>query len=249
MLPSFPNFTVAKKNKMMPTKPRSLSLLYICGLLVQAGDLHSNPGPMSTSTPDFPCGTCSHEVHEHHHAIQCDECDCWYHTSCDQINDTTYEQLKHNSVLWFCSCCGLPNYSRCLFSSNITTSNQYSVLQSLPDSSNYTNSLDDQIPTFAPNPANASSSNRANTKTKSKLKAMLINCNSIKSTAKVSQLQATQNLTNPDIFFLVETKLDSSIPTYSFLPTNYEAIRKDRNTHGGGVLIALRNEIIADPPK
>ena len=117
-LPSFPKYTPTKKNKMMPTKPHCLSLLYICGLLVQAGDLHPNPGPVSTSTPDFPCGICSHEVHEHHHAIQCDECDCWYHTSCVQINDTTYEQLKHNSVLWFCSCCGLPNYSRCLFSSN-----------------------------------------------------------------------------------------------------------------------------------
>ena len=56
---------------------------------------------------------------------------------------------------------------------------------------------------------------------------MLINCNSVKSTVKVSQLQATINSTNPDIQFLVETKLDSSIPTYSFLPTNYEAIRKD----------------------
>jgi exonuclease III len=69
----------------------------------------------------------------------------------------------------------------------------------------------------------------------------MLNCNSVKSTVKVSQLQATINSTNPDILFLVETKLDSSIPTYSFLPINYEAIRKDRNAHGRGVLIALRN--------
>ena len=75
---------------------------------------------------------------------------------------------------------------------------------------------------------------------------MLINCNSVKSTVKVSQLQATINSTNHDIPFLVKTKLDSSIPTNSILPTNYEAIRKDRNAHGVGVLIALRNDIIAD---
>ena len=81
----------------------------------------------------------------------------------------------------------------------------------------------------------------------SKLKAMLINCNSVKSTVKVSQKQAKTNSTNPDILFQVETKLDSSIPTCFFLPTNYEVIRKDRNTHGDGVLIALRNDIIADP--
>ena len=44
----------------------------------------------------------------------------------------------------------------------------------------------------------------------------------------------------------METKLDSSIPTYYFLPTNNEAIRKDRNAHGDGVLKALGNDIIAD---
>ena len=76
---------------------------------------------------------------------------------------------------------------------------------------------------------------------------MLINSNSVKSNNKISQRQATINATNPDIIHLVETKLDSSIPTYSFLPFNYEAIRNDRNLHGGGVLIAVRNDIIADP--
>ena len=50
-----------------------------------------------------------------------------------------------------------------------------------------------------------------------------------------------------DIILLVETKLDSSILTYSFLPINYKAIRNDRNHHSRGVLIAVRNDIIADP--
>ena len=81
----------------------------------------------------------------------------------------------------------------------------------------------------------------------SRIKPMLINCNSVKSTANISQLQATLNSTNPDILFLLETKLDSSIPAYSFLPTDYEAIRKDHIVHGGGILIALRNDIIEDP--
>ena len=57
---------------------------------------------------------------------------------------------------WFCYCCGLPNYSRCLFSSNVTTSNKFSTLESLPDSSIYTLSIHDQNPIFAPNPANTS---------------------------------------------------------------------------------------------
>ncbi len=43
--PPFPNLSVTKKNKMMPTKPHSITLLY---LLAQAGDLHPNPGPNSS---------------------------------------------------------------------------------------------------------------------------------------------------------------------------------------------------------
>ena len=52
---------------------------------------------------------------------------------------------------------------------------------------------------------------------------------------------------NPDIIFLVETKLDANYATYSFLPPNYEAIRKDMNVHGGGVLSAFRDNIVAEP--
>ena len=244
--PPFPNMSVSKKNKMMPTKPHSITLLY---LLAQAGDLHPNPGPSPsvTQTPpqNYPCGTCRQEVNDQDHAIQCDECDHWYHTACMHINDTSYEQLKSHSVLWFCSCCGLPNYSSCLFSSNISTSNQYSALDTSAGSRYYPH--DERNTTFAPNPANTSTPDRKHVKTKSKLMAMLINCNSIKSNNKISQLQATINATNPDTILLVETKLDSSIPIYSFLPFNYDAIRNDRNLHGGGVLIAVRNDIIADP--
>ena len=38
------------------------------------------------------------------------------------------------------------------------------------------------------------------------------------------------------MIFLIETKLDS----------NYVAIRKDRNYHGGGVLITFRDDITAE---
>ena len=75
---------------------------------------------------------------------------------------------------------------------------------------------------------------------------VLINTNSVKSIEKATQLKATIHYSNPDIIFLVETKLDSNYQTYSFLPPNYVAIRKDRNAHGGGVLIAFRDDITAE---
>ena len=219
----------------MPTKPYTLSLLYLCGLIIQAGYIHTNPGPTSDPCPKYPCGTCSHEVHDHHHAIQCDQCDIWYHTACVQINDTTYGQLKYHSVLWFCSCCGLPNYSEYLFTSNINTPNPYSVLESTPNSSDYTNISDDANPTFAPNPANTSTPDRAKITSKPKLKF------------HADKLVLTRRIMSGFVKFIVACRrdtllvllmlnavyqLNSSIPTYSVLPTNYEAIHKYRNIHG-----------------
>ena len=135
------------------------------------------------------------------------------------------------------------------YQAKFTLLNLNRVCMTPADGRDYPNRSEEPSTTFAPNPANTSTPERKNVKTKSKLRAMLINCNSVKSNNKMSQLQATIHATNPDIglILLVETKLDSSIPTYSFLPFNYEAITNDRNIHGGGVLIAVRIDIIADP--
>ena len=101
-------------------------------------------------------------------------------------------------------------------------------------------------PTFGPNPKNASTPERQKRTQGNSLKGILINTNSVKRIEKATQLKATNHYSNPDIIFLVETKLDSIYQTYSFLPPNYVAIRKDRNAHGGGVLITFRDEITAE---
>ena len=51
--------------------------------------------------------------------------------------------------------------------------------------------------------------------------------------------------TKPDIIIGSETWLDHSITNSSVLPEGYktQVIRKDRNRHGGGVLIAVKDEI------
>ena len=102
-------------------------------------------------------------------------------------------------------------------------------------------------PTFGPNPQNASTPERRKKTKRNTLSGILINTNSVKSIAKTTQLKTTIHSNNPDIIFLVETKIDENYPTYSFLPPNYSAIRKDRNTHGGGVLIAFRDDIVVEP--
>ena len=99
---------------------------------------------------------------------------------------------------------------------------------------------------FGPNPQNASTPERQKRTQGNSLKGILINTNSVKSIETATQLKATILYSNPDIIFLVESKLDSNYQTYSFLPPNYVAIRKDRNAHGGVILIAFRDDITAE---
>ena len=53
------------------------------------------------------------------------------------------------------------------------------------------------------------------------------------------------DLHEPDIVLGCESKIDSTIPTYSIFPDTYEIFRKDRTLNGGGVFIAIRNDLAA----
>ena len=128
--------------------------------------------------------------------------------------------------------CGIPNYTPTF------SSDEHSI--SHTDSYEHNNAIlydhDNEQPIFGPNPHNASTPERQKRTQGNSLKGILINTNSVKSIEKATQLKATIHYSNPDIIFLVETKLDSNYQTNSFLPPNYVAIRY-RNAHGGGVLV------------
>ncbi|MBA1446886.1 MAG: endonuclease/exonuclease/phosphatase family protein [Gammaproteobacteria bacterium] len=157
--------------------------------------------------------------------------------------------------------CDNPNYSHSFFQDHSLecSYNRYNSLndidqnnenidphtQTSQTNTSYTSQTWD--PTFGPNPQNASTPERRKKTKRNTLNGILINTNSVKSIAKTTQLKTTIQTNNPDIIFLVETKIDENYPTYSFLPPNYNAIRKDRNAHGGGVLIAFRDDIVAEP--
>ena len=48
--------------------------------------------------------------------------------------------------------------------------------------------------------------------------------------------------TNYDIIMLNETKLDSNVPHSFYLNSNYNILRRDRNRHGGGIIVFIRRE-------
>ncbi len=98
-------------------------------------------------------------------------------------------------------------------------------------------------------PVDASTPQKTHPRSKNKpLKCVSLNCNSLKSTGKVAELQNIIDNLNPDIIFACETKLDQSHASYSIFPKNYTVLRKDRNQNGGGVLIAVKDDIVFSEP-
>ena len=162
----------------------------------------------------------------------CEECNLWHHIHCIGISPLFYNPLITQSAFWFCENCRIPNFtpspSRNEQSNSTYTWSDSSIL-STPTL--HTSQNADLI--FAPNPQNSSTPEHHKKTQGNTLKGILIDTNSIRSIEKATQLKATIQSNNPDIIFLVETKLDENYATYSFLPHNYEAIRKDRNVHGG----------------
>ena len=80
---------------------------------------------------------------------------------------------------------------------------------------------------------------------KRKLKVISLNCNGLKGSAKKLEFHALIDLHQPDVILGCESKLDPTIPSYSVFPNTYEIFRKDQSLFGGGIFIAVRNDLIA----
>lgn len=73
---------------------------------------------------------------------------------------------------------------------------------------------------------------------------MITNCNSL--FGKKEAFAETVKSSNPHVILVTETWLKPDISNSECIPDNYTAYRKDRlGRTGGGVLIAVRNDIIA----
>ena len=72
---------------------------------------------------------------------------------------------------------------------------------------------------------------------------MALNCNGLKGSSKLASFQAAITHHAPNIIMGSESKIDEDISTYSIFPDDYLVFRKDRNQHGGGVLIAAKDTI------
>ena len=87
-------------------------------LLLLAGDIEANPGPIK-----YPCTACGKSVRKNQRGILCDRCDKWTHASCCGVNKAEYQRLGDSDEQWICPGClraELP-YADCSLDSAIDT--------------------------------------------------------------------------------------------------------------------------------
>ena len=172
------------------------------------------------------CGLCSGAVLSVHKAVQCDGCEMWIHNECSFITGAEYENVLKSGCTWICPKCEFFNFSDSFFVDqlNLMNRNRFDPL---------TKGKNDGI-----------SSNRTNqTNSLGGLKFISLNINSIR--GKKLDLLAFLDVHNPHIVAVQETKIDSSIATSELFPETcpYNIFRKDRNLHGGGVMLLIHKDI------
>ena len=236
---------------------RSPSHLVI--LLLLSGQVETNPGPSTnTSQPDHPCAICQDKVLDSDAALLCDGCGYWCHISCVGISTSSYQYLasKSRSFSWICAKCGSSNVGSgtSLQGLDFTHSNSFSPLSSsqfetidvdssIPEPTFPLTSTPTSSPTGQNHPRFSPNSPHPPRSRKRGIKAMVINCNGLKSASKQANFRATIAQHKPDVIFGCESKLDSDCSTYSIFPSNYMVFRKDRDKHGGGVFLAIDNSL------
>ena len=67
-------------------------------LVILAGDVGTNSGPVSD-----PSGICSKGCRRNQKAIQCDNCDSWFHAKCTRMTNSEYSDLsaRLETTWWF----------------------------------------------------------------------------------------------------------------------------------------------------
>ncbi|XP_070198749.1 uncharacterized protein [Littorina saxatilis] len=199
---------------------------------------------MSTLDDDVssaPCGICDRPVTWDDRGVECESCGTWFHASCQLIGSQTYQSLATEDISWRCVICANANYSSTLFDLHGVEQEERnnSSIHSIPET---TKDFD---------PIHSSTPTRNSNHGKEKNRPLrLLNINFQSASGKRATIPNLLESTKPDIVFGTETHLDPGISSSEFFPQTYKLFRKDRNSAGGGVFIAVKNDIqCADVPE
>ena len=218
---------------------KKLTSSYLSALLIViAHDTETNPGP----TCKYPCQICKLACKWSQRGTRCDNCMGWYHVECMTMTTPSYAELDHSGYMWICHTCGIPNYSNISLSSSdpVELSNSFSTLLG-----NSSLDSDDFSPEHFSSPKNTKHKTSKNTdKIKGDLRTLVINFQGLRS--KKTALKVCIDTHKPHVIIGTESWLDGDVLTSEIFPPNFNVFRKDRitTTSGGGVFVALRNDLL-----
>ncbi len=164
-----------------------------------------------------PCKVCQKPVKNDHQGLCCDRCDKWLHAGCCSVSHQEYQRLsaQGESWDWFCPSCTSQElpFSN---SSFLSTPEKLAISQCTP------------IGNLRPTPFG--------------LKCLCFNARSIVN--KRNDLKALLLSTCPHVVGITESFLDEEIMDPELVDgAEYEVFRRDRNRHGGGVMLIVHKSI------
>ena len=87
----------------LQTGLKLLNMSLAASLVVLAGDVSLNPGPIKD-----PCVLCAKGCRANQKAVQCDDCDRWFHAKCMNMNHREYLDVSNSTANWCCTDCLFP---------------------------------------------------------------------------------------------------------------------------------------------
>ena len=235
------------------SKPKQSAILFtgqfkkflVLALLLLGGDVELNPGPNFK----YPCGMCVNQ-----RGVQCDICDCWFHTKCMFINSKTYEDFENLSTTWLCPLCEVANFTHSLTdqsnaSSRLSISNSPVLGPTNIHFSSTPARSAPQDPAFYSSSWSSleSSSSRSEAASLQPVSPNILIANFQGIRLKVAKLSILIDAHKVDTIIACETHLTADIRNSERFSSDFTVYRKDRNHCGGGVLIAGKNHLASLP--
>ena len=190
--------------------------------IVLSGDVSMNPGPPK-------CSACAKTIARNNRAVECNTCHRRLHIKCGKVKPIEFDRIRVQSVkTWTCPCC-LDQLKQLPFA-NESNSDTSGRLSDTSDTEN--DSLFDTWSSFDL----LAKKHLANTKIGH------INANSIAG-FKFHDIRSWLLSGRFDILLITERKIDASFSNGQFNVDGFRMHRVDRDIHGGGLMIFIRNDI------
>ena len=199
-----------------------------------SGDV--NPGPGH-------CSVCSKQIACNHRAINCNTCESWCHIKCGGVTLKEYKKLQSTAYFsWSCPACLLSLQS--LPFANVSNLAEGLAYDQDPDADGSvgTNSVDLNSSTVEDSLPLLSRCDIFQTYSRN-FKLAHVNANSVAG-FKMQEIKLWLHKETFDVLVITKTKLDDTFPDALFTIDGYKFIRRDRNIHGGGILIYWRSDLV-----